>query len=166
MAVLFWDASALAKRYIAELGTSTVNALFAGAPAHEMMSTPWSYAETYSILQRRHNSGAIDQPLFTTAVSALETEVVYGPVFSLLSIDDATVFASTTIMSRHNLNATDAAILTLLLDYSQTLPGGPSGCLLIAADRRLLRAAGAEGFSVLDPETVPAADVPALLTRL
>jgi hypothetical protein len=91
---------------------------------------------------------------------------VYGPDFSLLSIDDATVFASTTMMSRHNLNATDAAILTLLIGYSQTLPGGPASCLLIAADRRLLRAAGAEGFPVVDPETVPAADIPALLVGL
>jgi uncharacterized protein len=166
MALLFWDASAMVKRYITEVGTPTVNSIFAHARPHELATTPWSYAETYSILLRKHNSNAIDRALFATAISALEAEVVYGPDFGLLSINDAMVFASTAMMSQHNINATDAAILTLLLDYSQTLPSGQSGCLLIAADRRLLRAAGAEGFSVLDPETVPAADVPTLLSRL
>jgi predicted nucleic acid-binding protein len=166
MALLFWDASALAKRYIAEVGTATVNAAFANAGTHTMATTPWSYAETYSILLRKLNSTAIDRSLFTTAITALEAEVVYGPDFGLLSISDAMVFASTTAMSRHNINATDAAILTLLLDYSQTLPSGQSGCLLIAADRRLLRAADVEAFSILDPEAVPAADLPTLLSRL
>ena len=166
MALLFWDGSALAKRYIAEVGTATVNALFAGVQPHEMATTPWSYAETYSILLRKLNSSAIDRAMFVTAITVLEAEVVYSPDFGLLSINDAMVFASTAIMNHHNLNATDAAILTLLLDFAQTLPGGRSDCVLIAADRRLLRAADAEGFPIVDPEAVPAVDVPALLARL
>jgi hypothetical protein len=36
----------------------------------------------------------------------------------------------------------------------------------VASDRRLLRAAGAEGLVTLNPETVPAADVPAFLASL
>jgi hypothetical protein len=35
--------------------------------------------------------------------------------------------------------------------------------VLVAADYRLLRAAGAEGRATLNPETLPAADVPAFL---
>jgi hypothetical protein len=47
--------------------------------------------------------------------------------------------------------------------YSQVLPSGRSGCVVIAADRRLLRAADAEGLKTLDPETLSTASVPAFL---
>ena len=50
MALLFWDASALVKRYMPETGRATVNALFENDPLPEMMGTPWGYLETYSIL--------------------------------------------------------------------------------------------------------------------
>jgi predicted nucleic acid-binding protein len=166
MALLFWDASALAKRYVAEVGTATVNILFTSASAHDRATTPWSYAETYSLLLQKLNSGVIDRPMFTTAVSTLEAEVVRNPDFGLLSISDAMVFASIGIISQHNLNATDAAILALLLDYTRVLPSGRSGCVVIAADRRLLRAADAEGLKMLDPEILSTAGVPAFLASL
>jgi hypothetical protein len=41
MALLFWDASALVKRYTSEVGRETVNALFAIAPMRDMATTPW-----------------------------------------------------------------------------------------------------------------------------
>jgi hypothetical protein len=67
MALLFWDASALAKRYTLEMGQETVDAVFANAAAHEMATS------------------------------------------------DSTIFASVYLMRQHNLNSTDAAILTMLL---------------------------------------------------
>jgi hypothetical protein len=69
-------------------------------------------------------------------------------------------------MCQHNLNATDAAILTMLLDYVQALPPGSPTCVLVSADKRLLRAADAEGLATLDPEAIPAADVPTMLASL
>src|SRR5437899_2739286 len=67
---------------------------------------------------------------------------------------------------QHNLNATDAAILALFLRYLGALQTGSHGCLLVAADQRLVQAARAEGLLVLNPEVLPAADVPALLASL
>ena len=46
MPSLLWDASALAKRYIKETGTSTVGALFAMVSAVQMLSTFTVYVET------------------------------------------------------------------------------------------------------------------------
>lgn len=164
MALLFWDASGLAKRYTAATGRETVNAVFAQAGSHDLATTPWGYAETYSILLRKMNGGALSQAAWEKAVSALQTEVVNNPKFGLLSNGDEMVFAGTGIMRRHNLNATDAAILALLLEYAK-MPGTPP-CVLIASDKRFLRAAEAEGLSTLDPEQVSAADVPTRLAAL
>src|SRR5687768_2029469 len=111
MALLFWDASALAKRYFAKIRSPTVNAVFANRGSHEMASTAWGYAETYSILIRRYNSGALDLPTFTTQTTALQSEVVNDPNFGLLTITEAVVFSSIETMRRHNLNATDAVLL-------------------------------------------------------
>lgn len=164
MALVFWDASGLIKRYLAEQGSPTVNALFHHSPALDMASTPWGYAETYSLLLRRLNGGILDLPTWTAQVTSLQTEVVNNPDFVLLPIDSADVFASTGLMRAHNLNATDAALLTTLLRYARA-PGAPP-CLLVAADRRLLRAARAEGLATLDPEQTAPDAVPGLLAAL
>jgi hypothetical protein len=166
MPLLFWDASALAKRYFGEAGSDTVNALFTAVAAGEMLTTPWGYTETYAMLLRKRNSGVLDIPTFTTAVTALQAEVVGNPDLGLLSVDDDAVFASISMIYRHNLNATDAAILTAVLDYAQTSFPSASHCVVVAADRRLLRAADAEGLSTIDPETLPAVDVPAFLQTI
>jgi hypothetical protein len=164
--VLFWDASGLVKRYFLELGSETVDALFAAEPTPEMITTPWGYAETYSILLRRLNGGVIDPATFTAAATALQSEVVDGPDFSLLSIRDEAVFASLLMIRQHNLNAADAAILTTLLEFVRGRSPDAVPCVLVASDRRLLRAASAEGLPTLNPETLAATEVPAFLAAL
>lgn len=164
MALLFWDASGLVKRYSDEAGRQTVNAVFAQAASHTLATTPWGYAETFSILLRKLNGELMDRPTFEAAIAALQAEIVNGPLFALLPIDSADVFASTGLMRAHNLNATDAALLTTLLKYARS-PGAPR-CLLVAADRRLLRAAQTEGLATLNPEHTAPDAVPALLTVL
>jgi hypothetical protein len=163
--LLFWDASALVKRYLVEVGSSTVDAIFTAPRPIEHSTTPWGYAEAYSVLLRRHNDGRFDRRTFTAATSTLEAEVVNSGDFQFLPVDDATIFASPLMMRRHSLNATDAAILTMLLGVLPKLPPGEA-LVLVAADTRLLRAGAAEGLARLNPETVAAADVPVLLAAL
>lgn len=160
MALFFWDASGLAKRYILEDGNDTANALFTASPALRMATTPIGYAETFSILLRRRNGGLLDAPTFSVATASLQTEVL-SPRFDLFSVSDAAIFSSLALMRAHNFNATDAAILRTLLDYAAS-PNAPV-CVLVASDTRLLRAADAEGLPTLNPELVPAADVPDFL---
>ncbi len=162
--LLFFDASGLAKRYFTEVGSDTINALFAASPLLNMAATPWGYTETYSILQRRRNTGILDAPTFSAASDQLRVEVVDDPLFGILPISDEIIFASISIIDKHNLNATDAAILTMLL---QALPSPPpTDFILIASDKRLLRAAEAEGIVTLNPEELPASDVPDFLAAI
>lgn len=165
VAVVFWDASALAKRYTEESGRDTVDALFANATASQMVATPWTYAETYSILLRRYNGGVLDRRTFTGAVTLLQAEVVHDPDFRLLTIADATVFASLALMRAHNINAVDAALLAAYLGASQISSAATPG-LLVTADQRFERAARAERLPTLNPQTLAAADVPAFLAAL
>lgn len=164
MAVVFWDASGLIKRYLKESGSESANALFAVSPKSAMVTTPSGYTETYAALLRKRNGGVLNQAEYGTAIISLQAEVIHSPDFGLLSISDKAILGSIDLIHRHNLNSTDAAILTALLEYSRS-PGAPP-CLLVAADQRLLRAAGAEGLATLNPETVAPGEVQEILAAV
>ena len=161
-----WDASALAKRYTLETGSATVDAVFSGLPLTRMITTFLSYAETFSLLLRKHNRGDISSPVFSSAVSALQAETLNSLDCNLLSIDDGDIVRGVEFMRRHNINSSDAAILAAFLRYSSVQPDDAPPCVLIASDKRFLRAAEAEGLATLDPEQVSAADVSARLAAL
>ena len=164
MAAPFWDASALAKYYISEEGSDSVAAVFEQVPIRSMATSVWSYAETFAILLRRRNAKIITDAVFTKTADQLREQIVDNADMQVLSVLDADVFASLAVMRRHNLNSTDAAILAMLL---RTLPSPvPPDFVLVAADKRLLRAANAEGMKTLDPAALPAPDVAAFLAAL
>lgn len=161
-----WDASALAKRYAPENGSDTVDAIFVHVPQSQMVTTFLSYAETFSLLLRKQNRGDIGIPAFRTAVSSLQAETLDSPAFNLLTITDGSIVRGVEFMQRHNINASDAAILAAYLRYALTQPVSAGSCILVASDQRLLRAAAAEGLATLNPELIFPADVPALLAAL
>ncbi len=150
---IFWDASGLVKRYYKEAGRETVNAVYSAVPSRQMFLTPWGYAETYSILLRKRNGGILDSRAFVMATNALRAEVLGDPDFGLLSVSDALVFGSLSLMQAHNVNSADAAILATFLRFQRL---SPDPCLLVASDKRLLGAAEAEGLPGLNPEEVSA----------
>lgn len=165
MPTIYWDASGLAKRYTEETGREAVDALFLSIPAHRMVATPWTYAETYSILLRRLNSGILNQQAFIAAVTLLQAEIVYAPGFRLLTISDDMIFASLAIMRAHNINSVDAALLSTYLRATRVQPGHQPS-VLVTSDKRLERAAGAEHLHVLNPETISADDLSNFLATL
>lgn len=164
-AIIFWDASGLIKRYIAEVGSETVDAIFAAAPDSPMLVTPWGYLEVYAILRRRYNAGAFNREALADAVTALQSETIAGS-FDLLSISDQLIFSAASLVDAHNMNSADAAILAAYLDFQSSLPSGSAPCLLVASDKRLLRAANAEGLRTLDPENLAPSSVLAFLSAL
>lgn len=164
MPVLLWDASALAKRYTEETGSATVQALFDAVPMSQMITTIWGYAETFSILLRRRNQGVISARAFVEASSALKRELIDGPEFKILTVDDTAVLAGIDLMLKHNLNATDAAILAMFLRVRRALIA--DFLILVAADQRLMRASQHEGLTIIEPERFTVDDVAKLLSNV
>ena len=165
MIQILWDASALVKRYVAEIGSQAVNALFMAVPPAQMATTIMSYSETFAALWRKHNQRILSVGSFITAQAALANEVIGNPDFVVLGLEFDDILNGIELVKRHNLNSTDGAILQAFLRHAGSLrPLGVS--VLAASDQRLLRAAKAEGLEVLNPETVNAADIPAFLAAL
>src|SRR5579862_994671 len=150
MPTLLWDASALIKRYAPEPGSDTVDALYT-APQPEFVTTIWGYAETFAALLRKRNSGAISDATLTTATTALPREVLTNRRYKMLTIDDGLILSGLKLVQQHNINTMDAAILTVFLQFAHSQPTGDPICVLIASDKRLLRAAEAEGLKTLNP---------------
>ena len=163
---LLWDASALAKHYAPEIGSAVVNTLFSISPALPMTTTYIGYAETCAILRRKRNQGAITASAFMIARSLLDSEAFHYGHFDLMTIDDTAVLAGIALADTHNINSTDAAILTVYLDFSRSLSITDPACVLVASDRRLVRAAAAEGMQTLNPEALLASDVSAIIASL
>jgi hypothetical protein len=143
-----------------------VDALLPAGPDVWSIATYLCYAETCASLRRRLNEGRIDLTDFTVARMALRNEVLLDPNFRLLSITDEEILAGVILIDQHNINSTDAAVLAAFLEYARAPVSIDSACVLVAADRRLLRAAQAEGLQVIDPEQMPSADVPSFLSSL
>lgn len=143
-----------------------MDALFAHTAQFQMVTTFLGYAETFSLLLRKQNRGDISTASFRIAASSLQAETLTGSALNILSITDSDILYGVEFMRRYNINASDAAILVAFLRYSRSQLFAGSPCILVAADQRLLRAASAEGLATLNPETVSAAAVPALLAAL
>ncbi len=163
MLQVFWDASALSKRYAAEAGSENTDAVWAALPASQMIATFLGYAEAYSILLRKRNRNDLSDAAFAAATSLLRDEIVNSVDFTLLDVDTRDIFAGIALMERHNINSADAVILAAYLRYALAIGGT---WVLVASDKRLLRAASAEGLRTLNPEQTSAADVPAFLASL
>jgi uncharacterized protein len=165
VALLLWDASALAKRFVAEIGSQTVNAVFSAVARDQMVTTVLGYSETFAALLRKHNQGVLTATSFAAAQAALRNEVIDDPDFVVLGVEFGDILDGIELIGRHNLNSSDAAILQAYLKHAAAVrPSMVS--VLVASDQRLLRAAKAEGFEVLDPESVQPVDVPAFLAAL
>ena len=163
MNYFYWDTSALAKRYAPELGTSLVNHLFAHVASDRMMCLVIGTGEVISNLVRRKNDNRIIPDDFSQALENFRAEVIDAVAFQLVSVEDALVLASHSLIEQHSLNAMDALVLRSALDAAAiVLPAG-NDIVLVASDRRLLRAAQAEGLQTFNPEVDTQADLDALI---
>lgn len=136
MPIILWDASGLVKRFGREAGSEAVDAVFQSPAVEQMSVTLWGYAECIAILHRKRNGKLINAATYASSVSALQQEVLISSQFKILTIED---------------------------DRMQSLPAGSPTCLLVAADKRRLRAAEVEGLGALNPEALAPQDIAARL---
>lgn len=156
MAALFWDASALIKHYIGEEGSETVSTLLALVPEDRQFSTLVTYSECYSILIRRRNSGAISDETFGLAATVLELNFIGPACFNVIDVESTDYLASTVQMSNHNLNSSDAVLLSTLIRTVE--PTDRVSTIIVSTDLRLLRAGLLEGFTTIDPMSINGAE--------
>jgi len=85
-------------------------------------------------------------------VDKLKAEVIDHEEFAVASVDDALLLAALDLITKHNLNATDAVILRSVLNLRQIIEDAGDQLMLWVCDKRLARAARDEDIAVFDPE--------------
>lgn len=160
---IYLDASALAKRYAREAGSSVVNHLFACLSPERMLVFGIGVAEVFSILVRKRNARRIPQAPFAQALIDLDAEITRQNLIEKIIADANLITSALPLIAHHSINATDAILLRSALDFAANLRADGDDLLLVASDGRLLRAAQAEGLIVFNPETQTTADLDLLL---
>ena len=153
MYYFYFDASALAKRYIEEVGSNKIDFLFENVPLARLQCLTIGAMEVFWICVRKRNDRRIAADQFTQATGHLEYEVINAQSdFKTLSVPDSLVWDSMDLIETHSLNSVDALVLRSALNTAAELHNTGDTLILVAADQRLLRAARTEGLQVFNPE--------------
>ena len=135
----YFDASALAKRYVRETGSTTVRRLLAtGSAATSRLSD----VEVSSAIVRRAREGAFTSDERDLMLAAFQHDV---PALAMVELTSEITADARTLLLRYPLRAGDAVQLASGL-YLQRQLARPVP--FVAYDRRLVLAARAEGLVV------------------
>lgn len=157
------DASALVKRYYAEIGAVLVDHLFARATRDRLACLMLGVAEVAATLIRKRNGGLITAAACVTAMAYLRKEVLAAADFTKHASDNPLIDASILLLEKHPINSNDAILLQAALSLAPFLQAAGNNLVLVASDQRLLRAAQAEGLTTFNPEIQTQADLDALI---
>ena len=159
---VYFDASALAKRYVVEIGTPVVAHIAAVTPLKRWVVLNVGVGEIVSVIVRHRTAGRITGPEYAVARANFHADVIATGAVKRIDVDSDQVDASFEWIDRHSINATDALVLQTAQELTVSMPAG-RGLVLVTSDQRLLTAAQAEGVRTFDLATQTAADFDALL---
>ena len=153
MYYFYFDASALAKRYTDEVGSDKIDLFFHNVPLERLSCLALGAIEVFWICVRKRNDNRITSHQFERATTHLRHEVINNQSgFKTIPVPDSLVWDSMDLIETHSLNSVDAMVLRSALDTATELRRTKDRLVLVASDQRLLRAAGAEGLHVFNPE--------------
>jgi predicted nucleic acid-binding protein len=163
----YFDASALVKAYIWEVGTEDVRQVLrearAASPAARIITSRIAYAEAMSAVSRREAARQLTQTEATEIANRLQADFA-GPVAPYFVLDPgrATIHHAADLARQHRLRALDAIHLSTALTARF---GTPSriGFQFGSADQRLNLAASQEGLSIFNPQAQIPAGLPGLV---
>ena len=154
MATYFLDSSAIAKRYVAEVGSAWTISLTDVGSGNVCWLAAVTRVEVVAALYRRHRLGHIGIVDAQRAAAAFLHE--FGVAFHVLAIDSVLLDAAVKLTGAHPIRAYDAIQLAtaLRLRTEYELTGLPPP-VFVSSDQILNQVAAAEGLLVEDPIAHP-----------
>jgi predicted nucleic acid-binding protein len=145
--VIFFDASAAAKRYFQESGSELVNRLWSGPEFFSSLAI--LHCELTSALNQKRRERALPRGTYQTLKKQIGEDL---RKIQAVPVNAELIEVSLRVLDAHPLKTLDSLYLAGALTLQQTLK---EPVLFVAADRKLLQAAQAEGLRALNPETGP-----------
>lgn len=146
MSALFFDTSAVVKRYLQEVGSSWVRATTNPLAGGIIVIADLATVELFSLLARRVR----ERTLPASSATQLGNTFLLHSAQEYLTLDmgNTVLEAARFLVGRHPLPTLDALQLASA-QRAVSLLGEP--ITFVSSDRNLLNAAAAEGFAVDDP---------------
>jgi uncharacterized protein len=138
--ILFFDTSALIKRYIAEVGSKKVDELFDNAMS--IVISPITKLETFSTIKRLLVQKLISKESYEMLKINIEYDFKY---FTALSLNKKIKERAVELIEEHGLKTLDSIQLASCLSRKEEIWG------FVVSDVKLKRVAQLEGLEVIDP---------------
>lgn len=151
--MLYFDASALVKRYLRESGSDEVDNLF--KRDERLFTSILSFAEVHAAFGRKMHNREINRSVFERAKSGFVDDYLFA--LDSLNLDVGTMAAVPSLVERHPIRGADAVQLSSamwLRDMTRLVPGfaaGDKSVKFVTADERLAEFALQWDLSVLVP---------------
>lgn len=150
MSALFFDSSAVVKRYAAETGTNWVFSLVRPSAGNRLYLARVTGVEVVAALTKRMRVGSLTAAQTTKAINRFERE--FSNRYLLVEISSQIVRTAMDLAKNHTLRGYDAVQLAAALQANQDrISVGGSPLMFISADHHLNAAATAEGLTVDNP---------------
>ncbi len=157
MPALFFDTSAMLKRWFRERGTARVLTLLEESRQEPVYVSSLLGVECIAALARRHGAREIGEDLFRRALDQIRSDL--ESLLDVIETDSTVIARAMMLAERHRIRGADSVHLAAaceVADASRAL--GVPAPIFIASDADLIRAATAEGLTTENPE---ASDPPA-----
>ena len=143
--MIYLDTSALIKRFVEEKGSALVQSMVVSGDT--IATATIAYAEVFAGLTRKMREGHLVSAEYELACRQFETD---WRAYIRVELTDGLLFLARELIRRHALRGFDAVHLASALSLHNAIG---EEVTFAAADRRLLRAAAAEGLKVVNVET-------------
>lgn len=155
MKTFYLDASALVKRYLAEVGSNWVANLTDPPTGNSIVIAELTQVEVAAALAGRHRaSGGITRRERDGAVALLASHCKYQ--YQLVTMSPTILGRAIELTQQHRLRGYDAVQLATALTANDRLTTvGLAAVVFVAADNDLLTAARAEGLAAENPHDHP-----------
>ncbi len=142
--MIFFDASAAAKRYFLEIGSDRVNELWTGREFFTSLTI--LHCELASALNRKRRERALSRRAYYSLKEQIQEDL---KKIQTVPVDTELIQLSLRLLDSRPLRTLDSLYLAGALGLQQAFK---ERLLFVSADRQLLQAAQAEGLRVLNPE--------------
>lgn len=142
---LFFDTSALIKRYIAETGSPKVDELFESAET--IIISPITNLEAFSAIKRLFNTDAISEEDYKKLKENIKQDFKY---FDVLRLTNRLEKKAIELIEKYQLKTLDSIQLASCLIRKKDIAS------FIVSDEKLKNAAKSEALNVLDPTKIAA----------
>ncbi len=154
MAVYYGDSSALAKRYIREVGSAWIITLTEPAARNRIYTAQVTGVEIVAALSRRVRTGSMTQPAATVALAAFRDQ--FWTRYRRVRVTNDVLERAMDLAERRGLRGYDAVQLACALAARDRLVArGLRALIFLSADDELTVAATAEGLPVDNPNFHP-----------